>query len=251
VREAKVHTNWLSPNLDYESALVIFLDSILESSRRNSFLTDFLLFEQKISYYGMLNSLAQVLLKTTCPGVPDFYQGTELWDFSLVDPDNRRPVDFRIRRRLLADLIRQEAREQQSLAQQVLSSWKDGRVKLYVTCKALNARSSHKDVFRDGQYIPLEVASHKENHVVSFTRRKDRTWVLVVVPRLLAKLVDAEKPPVGKLVWDDDLLLLPDEAPKYWHNVFTGENLRASVAKRRLPISDVLSIFPVALLVSI
>jgi len=251
VREAKVHTNWLSPNLDYESALVTFLESILESSKQNKFLADFLLFEQKIAYYGMLNSLAQVLLKTTCPGVPDFYQGTELWDFSLVDPDNRRPVDFAKRRRLLDDLIRQEVRGQQSLARQVLSSWEDGRVKLYVTCKALNCRSSYRDVFRDGQYIPLQVVSRRERHVLSFARHKDGVWALVVVPRLLSKLVDPGTLPLGNRAWRDDLLLLPEDTPESWLNVLTAENLKVCVAGRRLPLSDILSIFPVALLVSI
>jgi (1->4)-alpha-D-glucan 1-alpha-D-glucosylmutase len=251
VREAKVKTNWLSPNLDCESALVTFLDSILGTSPRNRFLRDLLPFEQKIAYYGMLNSLAQVLLKTACPGVPDFYQGAELWDFSLVDPDNRRPVDFAQRNTLLADLIRKEAQGQKSLAQEVLSSWQDGRVKLYVTFKALNTRSAYVDVFQDGQYLPLEVAGGKQERVVSFARRRGRTWVLVTVPRLLARLVVPGTPPLGKQVWGDDLLLLPDEAPESWRNVFTGESLKISTTKKRgLPLSDMLSIFPVALLVS-
>jgi (1->4)-alpha-D-glucan 1-alpha-D-glucosylmutase len=251
VREAKVYTNWLSPNLDYESALVMFLESILENFRGNRFLRDLLPFAQKIAYYGMLNSLTQVLLKTTCPGVPDFYQGAELWDFSLTDPDNRRPVNFAKRKKLLADLIRKEAQGQKSLAQEVLSSWQDGQVKLYVTCKALNARSAGKDIFRDGQYVPLRVAGHKQGHVVSFARRRDRTWVLVAVPRLLTKLVVPGTLPLGKQVWGDDRLLLPEEAPESWRNVFTGESLKVSTAEKRgLPLSDMLSIFPVALLVS-
>jgi len=251
VREAKVKTNWLSPNRDYESALFTFLESILESSQRNRFLGDLLPFAQKIAYYGMLNSLAQVLFKTACPGVPDFYQGAELWDFSLTDPDNRRQVDFVKRKALLADLIRKEAQGQKLLAQEVLSSWQDGRVKLYVTCKALNARSACKDVFRDGQYVPLKVAGRKQGHVVSFARRRGRTWVLVAVPRLLTRLVVLGTPPLGKQVWGDDRLLLPDEAPESWRNVFTGESLKVfTVGERGLPLSDMLSIFPVALLVN-
>jgi len=137
------------------------------------------------------------------------------------------------------------------LAQEVLSSWQDGRVKLYVTCKALNARSACKDVFRDGQYVPLKVAGRKQGHVVSFARRNDGTWVLVAVPRLLTRLVVPGTPPLGKQVWGDDRLLLPDEAPESWRNVFTGESLKVfTVGERGLPLSDMLSIFPVALLVN-
>jgi (1->4)-alpha-D-glucan 1-alpha-D-glucosylmutase len=251
VREAKVHTSWLSPDRDYESALDTFLKSILEDSPQNGFLRDLLPFTRKITYYGMLNSLAQVLLKATCPGVPDFYQGAELWDFSLTDPDNRRPVDFVKRKTLLADLTRKEAQGQKSLAQEVISSWQDGRVKLYVTVKALGARRAGRDVFQEGQYLPLKVAGGKQGHVVSFARRRDSTWFLVVAPRLPAKLVAPGTLPVGRRVWDDDRLLLPDGAPEGWSNLFTGESLKLSTSgEKGLPLCDVLSIFPVALLVA-
>jgi len=251
VREAKVHTSWLSPDRDYEAALDTFLKSILEDSPQNGFLGDLLPFTRKIAYYGMLNCLAQVLLKATCPGVPDFYQGAELWDFSLTDPDNRRPVDFAKRTTLLADLIRKEARGQKSLAQEVISSWQDGRVKLYVTVKALGARRAGRNVFQEGQYLPLKVAGDEQGHVVSFARCLGSTWFLVVAPRLLAKLVAPGTPPVGRRVWDDDRLLLPDGAPKGWSNLFTGDSLQLSTSgKRGLPLCNVLSIFPVALLVA-
>jgi (1->4)-alpha-D-glucan 1-alpha-D-glucosylmutase len=251
VREAKVHTSWLSPDRHYEAALDTFLESILEDSPQNEFIVDLLPFTRKIAYYGMLNSLAQVLLKATCPGVPDFYQGAELWDFSLTDPDNRRPVDFVKRTTLLADLIRKEARRQKSLAQEVISSWQDGWVKLYVTVKALGARRAGMNVFQEGQYLPLKVAGDKQGHVVSFARCLGSNWFLVVAPRLLAKLVAPGTPPVGRRVWDDDQLLLPDGAPKGWSNLFTGESLQLSTSGRRgLPLCDVLGIFPLALLVA-
>jgi (1->4)-alpha-D-glucan 1-alpha-D-glucosylmutase len=250
-REAKVNTNWLSPNLDYEAALIMFLESILEDSRANRFLRDFLPFAQQIAYYGMLNSLAQVLLKTTCPGAPDFYQGAELWDFSLVDPDNRRPVDFRKRKKLLDELMRKETSGSPALVAYLRENWRDGRLKMYLTYKALNARILCKAVFQDGQYLPLKVAGSKEGHMVSFARHKDGIWVLVATPRLLTKLVVPGTFPLGKQVWGDDLLLLPNEAPESWRNVLTGESLKVSTAgKRGLPLSDVLSSFPVALLVN-
>jgi len=250
-REAKVFTRWLSPNPEYESALIAFLESILESSNRNEFLKDLLQFEKKIAYYGALNSLAQVLLKITSPGVPDFYQGTELWDFSLMDPDNRRPIDFKRRVKHLNEIIQQEAQDQQSMLQQALSSWEDGRLKLYVTYKALNVRKSHKHVFIDGQYIPLQVTGKKQEHVCAYARHKGEVWVLIVVPRLLTKLVHAGTLPLGQPVWKTDRLLLPENAPERWLNTFTGERLKASGMGRELALSDIFYTFPLALLTGI
>ena len=111
-REAKVHTRWIAPNLEHENALTAFTEAILDESDHNEFLNDFKKFQARLAYYGALNSLSQVLLKIASPGVPDFYQGTELWDFSLVDPDNRRPVDFHQRAQLLHDLKMKEAKPQ-------------------------------------------------------------------------------------------------------------------------------------------
>jgi len=145
-KESKIFTSWLSPNPEYESALTAFVEDVLQSTNIE-FLEDFLQFEKRIAYYGALNSLGQVLLKITLPGLPDFYRGTELWDFSLVDPDNRRPVDYKRRMKLLYGLVQQETQGQQSLAKQVLKFWEDGRVKLYVTYKALNVRRAQKDLF--------------------------------------------------------------------------------------------------------
>jgi len=251
VREAKGFTNWLSPNTDYESALIAFLKSILESSNQNDFLEDFLRFEKQIAFYGALNSLAQVLLKITSPGVPDFYQGTELWDFSLVDPDNRRPGNFKRRIELLDYLIKQEAQGQKSLVKQMLNSWKDGRVKLYVTYKALSVRKSYKNVFLDGQYIPLQVIGQRQEHVCAFARRRGGTWAVIVIPRLLTKLVRAGTLPLGQRVWRNDFLFLPRGAPERWLNIFTGENLNTPSKEKNLLLSNVLRIFPIAMLISI
>jgi (1->4)-alpha-D-glucan 1-alpha-D-glucosylmutase len=249
-REAKVFTSWISPDIEYETALVMFLESILESSKANKFLEHFLLFEKQIAYYGALNSLAQVLLKITSPGVPDFYQGTELWDFSLADPDNRRPVDFRKHEILLNSLIQQEIQGQQSLLQQLLHSWQDGHAKLYVTYKALNARKSYLDVFQYGEYTPLEIVGQRRECVCAFGRHKREKWIIVVVPRLLAKLVKVGEIPAGRRVWQDDVLLLPDGTPEQWRNIFTNEHLNVSAQGRRLLLHDILSTFPLALLVS-
>jgi len=248
VREAKVYTDWLSPDSDYETALITFVDSILDGSRQNSFLEDFLRFEKQIAFYGALNSLSQVLLKITSPGVPDFYQGTELWDFSLVDPDNRRPIDFGKRVKFLDELIRQEAQGQDLLVKRILKSWQDGRVKLYVTSKALDMRRADKDLFQDGSYIPLQVEGQSREHVCAFARNKGDRWALTVVPRLITGLVNFDTFPCGQPVWGNDILLMPEDAPQDWSNAFTGENLEVSERRRGLPLAGIFHIFPVAFL---
>jgi (1->4)-alpha-D-glucan 1-alpha-D-glucosylmutase len=250
-REAKVFTSWLSSNPEYESALIKFLESILESSSDNRFPEDLLQFGKKIAYYGALNSLAQVLLKITLPGVPDFYQGTELRDMSLVDPDNRRPVDFERRVRLLDEIIQQEVCGREVLIEQLLNSWEDGRVKLYITYKALNARKSYRDVFLDGQYIPLKVTGQRQEHLYAFARCKEKDWVLVVIPRFLTRLVSVGGLPLGRQVWGDTSLFLPEGAPRQWSNIFTGEKLKIHTQEEGLSIAGILGKFPVALLAGI
>jgi len=247
-REAKVFTNWLQPNKEYEEALLRFVDYVLEHRKENEFLASFKDFQKKIAYYGALNSLSQVLLKITSPGVPDFYQGTELWDFSLVDPDNRRPVDFKTRVKVLDELTQQEVQGQEPLTRQVLNSWQDGRVKLYVIYKALNVRKSCSDLFQDGEYIPLQVVGHRQEHVCAFARRKGGSCALVVIPRLLTKVVRVGVIPAGQKIWGEDLLLLPDGVPEYWLNSFTGDKTKASGMANGLKLCDILRIFPVALL---
>jgi (1->4)-alpha-D-glucan 1-alpha-D-glucosylmutase len=247
-REAKAFTDWLSPNTEYENALISFLGSVLDDSDQNEFLVGLLRFQRQVAYYGALSSLAQVMLKATSPGVPDFYQGSELWDLSLVDPDNRRPVDFQKRIGLLDDLLKQEAKGHSSLAQQLLSSWEDGRVKLYVIHKALSTRKAYQDLFLEGDYIPLQVQGERQEHVCAFARRRGRSWALVAVPRLVTSLVSVGELPLGQQVWCDDSLALPEGAPGRWADVFTGEILQASPKAKVLPLSRIFSLFTVSLL---
>jgi (1->4)-alpha-D-glucan 1-alpha-D-glucosylmutase len=249
VREGKESSNWLSPDLEYESALGEFLDTILNNSAENKFLADFLPFCQKVAYYGALNSLAQVLLKITSTGIPDFYQGMELWDFSLVDPDNRRPVDFRKRERFLDDLIQEENQGTRALVYQLLNSWQDGRLKLYITYKALNIRRIYREVFRDGQYFPLEITGRKQEHAIAFSRHREGTWILVVVGRFLTKLTEPEGFPLDETVWQGNRILLAKGMPEKWLNIFTGESLQAALQEQGLSLSEVLNTLPVALLV--
>jgi (1->4)-alpha-D-glucan 1-alpha-D-glucosylmutase len=241
VREAKAITSWIKIHREYEDALLSFIDNILQDSADNEFLTDFLEFQKKIAYYGALNSLAQVLLKTTSPGIPDFYQGTELWDFSLVDPDNRRPVDFERRKRLMDGLL-----QEQPEMEEILSSWEDGRIKLYVTYKALTARRTYQDLFQNGEYIVLKVEGKKQEHIYAFIRHYQEKWALIAVPRFFTKLVEVNGLPAGKSVWGNDRVFLSENAPRDWLNIFTGEVVKSTGS---LPITEVFGTFPVALLI--
>jgi (1->4)-alpha-D-glucan 1-alpha-D-glucosylmutase len=242
-REAKVHTSWRQPGESHEKALTSFVEACLDTSRPNEFLDDLLPFQRRIAYYGALNSLAQVLLKITSPGVPDLYQGTELWDFSLVEPDNRRPVDFHKRSQLLDELKRQEAGDPLRLIQELSAAWHDGRIKMWLTRKALAFRKAHPDLFQDGAYLPLRVSGERKEHVVAFARHQGRNWVLVAVPRLVAGLVAPGRLPVGRRTWKDTAIALPARAPKRWLNLLTGETLAAS----RVPDGQVIHLHEVFL----
>jgi len=252
VREAKTHSGWISQDEAHEGALFRFAENILglESSR---FREDFLRFQRKIAWHGALNSLSQVLIKITAPGVPDFYQGTELWDFSLVDPDNRRPVDFRKRIQMLGAVRRQHSDNLRLFLNDILSHWQDGRVKLYLVDEALDFRRANAELYLQGSYAALEAEGTNQQYICAFARHKDDNWCVTVAPRLTAKLVSAGRRPVGKAVWGDTSLLLPAESPETWHNVLTDETIAAyktPAGHKVLSLAGVLNRFPVALLSS-
>jgi (1->4)-alpha-D-glucan 1-alpha-D-glucosylmutase len=254
VKEAKVHTSWTNPNEAHAGAVASFIAAVLDRTRPNPFLEDFRPFQQKIAEYGMYNSLAQVLIKIAAPGVPDFYQGTELWDFSLVDPDNRRPVDYALRGRLLSDLQRSCANagaNRRGLVRELLESRHDGRIKLYVTMAALDYRRKHPSAFRQGEYLPLETRGSRQEHAIGFARRDEDQVVLLVVPRLTAGLLpDPVHPPIGHEVWDDTGVLAPKGAATHYRNILTGEVLPVQTRDGQavLPLAEVLGVLPVALL---
>jgi (1->4)-alpha-D-glucan 1-alpha-D-glucosylmutase len=247
VREAKVHTAWLKPDIEYENAYVSFAEKILAHSGENAFLKELVPFTRRVAHFGMLNSLSQTLIKITSPGVPDFYQGTELWDLSLVDPDNRRTVDFEKRRSMLASIREQEDSHIGRLVQDLICTREDGKIKLFLIYRALKARRRHRRIFRNGAYIPLESAGIFRNHVIAFARRCDEQWAIVIAPRLLSHLVQEGDFPLGRQVWQDTEVIMPDLAPSEWRNVITNEVLSVGSA---LPIGDALNSFPVALLMS-
>lgn len=251
VREAKVYTRWDLPNPAHEGAVRDFVCSLLENNGENLFLGDFLSFQRKIAHYGAMNGLSQLLLKIASPGVPDFYQGTEIWEFSLVDPDNRRPVDFAKRASLLNAMRDLEALDIAQLVRDLLSRTEDGRIKLFLTYKALNFRRRHRDLFFSGSYLPLPVSGGKKEHVLAFARERNGFWAVAAVPRLMTRLVSPGEFPLGRKIWGTQGgLLLPKGSPDRWSNALTGETLPASVAdgKKLLPLDGVFNHFPVALL---
>ena len=245
VREAKVHTAWLKPDIEYEDAYVSFAEKILDRSEVNAFLKELIPFTKRVAHFGMLNSLSQTLIKITSPGVPDFYQGTELWDLSLVDPDNRRPVDFEKRRAMLVSIREQEDSHIGRLIKDLLCTREDGKIKLFLIYRALKARRGHREIFRKGAYVPLESAGRFRSHVIAFARRYHQQWAIVIAPRLLSHLVQEGDFPHGRQVWQDTEVIMPDWSPLEWRNVITSEVLSAG---NTLPVGDVLHSFPVALL---
>lgn len=255
IREAKVHTSWFNPNREYEEAMKSFIYRLLEPDKKNKFLSDLRSFQKRVAYFGLWNSLAQVLLKITCPGIPDFYQGTELWDFSLADPDNRRPVDYQKRKAKLADLKRRiinSGKDLLSLAQELLQSPGDGGIKLFIIYSLLNYRQQKSALFFKGDYFTLIAQGEKKDHVVTFGRRLDNLLIIVITPRLVVQLTEGiEKPPLGTEVWKDTRIYLPaEEGSSSFFNLFTGEIIDVSRQDEQpsLSLAAILNKFPVAAL---
>lgn len=255
LQEAKVHSSWVNPNKSHEEAVTRFLEAIMDRSRANPFLDDFIPFQERVAQHGLWNSLAQVVLKIAAPGIPDFYQGTELWDFSLVDPDNRRPVDFDARARALAGLGQAGGAgepERGRLVRDLVAARADGRIKLYLTMVGLNYRRAHPAIFLEGEYVPLETGGYHRAHVCAFTRIHRDEAVVAVVPRLTAGLAsDPLMPPAGADVWKDTWVTVPSwsQTARYL-NLFTGEMLpvRTEGERQILDVADLFGDMPVALL---
>jgi (1->4)-alpha-D-glucan 1-alpha-D-glucosylmutase len=249
-REAMVHTRWTLPNIPQEQTLTDFVAAILKPRKDNRFLDDFLKFQRKIAYYGMLNSLAQVLLKITSPGIPDFYQGCELWDLRLVDPDNRGPVDFKKRATLLDEIKKQSQDDTLGFSQNLVENWHDGRVKLYLIWKVLNFRRQHRRLFLDGQFLPIHSSGKRKENVFAYARRKGNSCVVIAVPRWMAQSSASTSLTRRQEYWRDSNVLLPEDAPDRWLNVLTGETMSTRYLNRHpvLCLESVFAHFPVAFL---
>ena len=246
-REAKENTNWGDPNEEYESVVKELVEEIL--SPGSEFLSAFTPFQRKLAHYGWLYSLAQTALKLSCPGVPDIYQGCELWDLSLVDPDNRRPVDYELRQRMLKEIKQAEGQSVPRLHKQLLYKPEDGRVKLYLIHKMLSARRDNKALFDHGNYTPVFFNGKFLDHLVGFTREHEGNWCMVIVPRLLTHVIGPDELPLGDAIWGETKAQLQPGAPDQWTDVFTGSALELRPGGQ-LPIGSLLNSFPIAFLTS-
>ncbi len=255
VREAKQHTSWISPNSAYEEGLNRFISEILRPAPDNTFITDMLNFQTTIANCGLYNSLSQVVLKILSPGVPDLYQGNELFAFNLTDPDNRRKVNFSQRMNMLKQMKQRLSRVggEAALAEELLHSKEDGQIKLYITWKSLNyRRNMDKELFQSGSYIPLKAMGEKKTHVCAFAWQKGRRKCLVIVPVLIGGLTqNATTEPLGHSAWGDSYILLhKEETGQTYHNIFTATNITPIQHEDTviLPLAEIFSTFPVAVL---
>ena len=199
LKEAKMNTSWIQPNERWDSAMSEFVARVLDPSPKNKFLPTFLPVAEEIARLGAINSLSQVALKLALPGVPDIYQGNEIWNFSLVDPDNRQPVNYEQRRELLASL-------ETAAPEELFQQWSDGRIKLLLTQRLLRLRREHEQLFKRGSYVPLSVTGEFADCCVAFAREHEGKWIAVMVPRLSSRV---GFPPIGEK-WKDTAVELPD-----------------------------------------
>lgn len=258
VREAKEKTSWANPNAPYEEAVRNFVEAVLTFNEGNQFLADFLPFQKDIAKLGMLNSMSQTLLKLTCPGVPDIYQGSELWNLSLVDPDSRRAVDYELRQNVLRELQLLDSKScscRSSSIQKLTANMADGQIKLYLTWKALSCRKQHAALFQEGEYIPLNVVGAKADHLVSFARQHAGLTAVVAAPRLWTRLLeDPKASPLNAAMWKDTLVELPSNCvSRTFHNEFTSDSVSVEESDtiRFVRASVLFSKFPVALLTQV
>ncbi len=253
LKEAKINTSWLNPDEEYESTVLSFIEHILRLNPDNKFLQDFLPFQSRLARYGLYNALSQVLLKITAPGIPDFYQGTELWDFTLVDPDNRSPIDFPAHQERLDTLQKRLKQEERlSLIRSLLQAPQDGLLKLFLTTSALHFRNGHPSLFLAGTYRPLQAEGEQAAHVCTFLRTHQTDHCLVVFPRFLTRLsFESSNVPLGETLWGDTWLPLPPDLTVHtWQNVFTGQRLTLQHRSNMIGLSvgTIFQHFPLALL---
>jgi len=244
VREAKVHTGWLRPDEEYEQAFLAFVDKLFSPDLAGNFLSLFAGFQRTVAFWGMVNSLSQTILKITAPGTPDMYQGSELWDLSFVDPDNRRPVDFSIRQSYLREIDEAFETSPEALFKDLPARPEDGRIKLFLIRRLLKARNGHAELFEKGAYIPLEFAGVHKKKLVGYMRRLNDSFALVIAPRLVSTMTEAGRFPLGS-VWEDTRLVTDIPACETLVDGVTG---RRHSGGPELYVKDALSAFPVALL---
>jgi (1->4)-alpha-D-glucan 1-alpha-D-glucosylmutase len=253
LKEAKVHTSWINPDEQYDAAIRDFVGDILDREKGSSFLRDFLEFQEFVERAGVVNSLAQVVAKVTLPGVPDFYQGTELWDFSLVDPDNRRAVNYDFRRQMLASVTELAESDNRAAIAEFLATLPDGRLKLFITQRSLATRRNHEELFRLGGYIPLKAIGNLHENILAFARTHGERVIVVVLPRLSARLISrsGEKLFPAEVWGDTTVEVIPASHPRIFRDVFTGRRFELNENETELRISSLFSELPLAVLESL
>ena len=239
LNEAKLNTSWVQPNEAWLSATRDFVAKLLERSPKNKFLPLFLPAVEEISRLGAINSLSQTLLKLTSPGVPDIYQGNEIWDFSLVDPDNRRRVDYKLRRKMLEGL-------KEPIPEELLQNWADGRIKMFLTQRLLRFRADYPDLFRCGNYVPLTASGTFANRVIAFARERNGQGIIVITPRVASAV---GFPPLGDKWQDTGVELSPAVGWDQAREIFTGRDLKLD--QHRVQLSQALAILPFAVLTNV
>ncbi len=230
-REAKANTSWNKPDEQYESAVIDFVHKILNPE--HEFMKSFLPLQKKICEYGIINSLSQLTMKTTCPGVPDFYQGTEQWDFSLVDPDNRRLVDYSTPSKILMSLIKRSQEKPGNLMDELYLNRENGKIKLWMTHLLLKERELNPELFAYGQYLPLKVSGKYRNHILAYARTHKNAWLIVVIPLFLARFHEYN----DESGWGDTHIELTGLAPRKWSLVASSETIYTD---GQLKVSDLL-----------
>ncbi|HYD63307.1 MAG TPA: malto-oligosyltrehalose synthase [Noviherbaspirillum sp.] len=239
LREAKQVSDWVMPNEEYEAACRRFLFGILDAPPDSRFLVELTSWVARLTAPGVVNSLAQSVLRMTCPGVPDLYQGTDFWDFSLVDPDNRRPVDYPARMQAL-----------QTATQPIagIEGWQDGRIKQHLIRHTLQLRAQDPELFARGEYVPLQSDGALADHSVAFARRLPERSAIVVTTHLPVHILAQDGAPIVPATrWQDTAVLWPSTADSTWMDIYTGSRVR--IHGGRLMLSEALELLPVAVLV--
>jgi (1->4)-alpha-D-glucan 1-alpha-D-glucosylmutase len=255
IREAKNYTSWIDQNEDYEKFVINFIDKILQPSNHNEFFRDVLNFHKSLNDYGLLNSLIQTILKLTCPGIPDIYQGCEIWNYSLVDPDNRRAIDYK---KLQSVLLSIKGTSKDNL-KQLIDERLTGVIKIYVTQICLHSRQSYSDLFIKGSYLPVEVSGPAKDHIIAFARKSTDKTCLVILPIKFAKLMQKIDIPtftgnniledlVCENLWRDTFILLPENLQSNnFKNIFTQTSIR--VENNQLNCKDAFKHSPFCVLI--
>ena len=242
LREAKVHSNWAEPDEAYEKSVFKFIEDILAHKNFRDSLGPF---NEKIAGLGVIKSLGQILLKITAPGIPDIYQGTELWDLSFVDPDNRRPVDYDLRRKYLEEFKTFSKNKLPQELESMKSNYSSGRIKMFLMYKSLLQRKADRELFQKGEYIPLLISGKHSEKFISYARVLNGEWRIVIVPLIIAEVFNPKNLMPKNEQLGDVFINLPENAPSEWDSIFTGTTI---ITDGSLALKNLFDDFPVVFL---